>query len=168
MTGKRTASTKAESNGRSGDRLITSNRRAFHEYFVIDTIEAGIVLSGTEIKSIRAHKVSLQRAYVAPRGDELWLLEAHIAPYEHGNRENHDDVRPRKLLLHRREINKILEALKTKGVTMVPTRLYLKDGWAKVDVALARGKKLYDKRADIARRDSDRQVERALREKYRD
>lgn len=150
-----------------GIEMVARNRRASHDYELLEHFEAGLALTGTEIKSIRDHKVSLQRAYVAPRGDELWLLEAHIAPYEHGNRENHDDVRPRKLLLHRREINKILDALQTKGVTMVPTKLYLKNGWAKVDVALARGKKLYDKRADIARRDSERQVERALREKYR-
>lgn len=147
--------------------IVARNRRASHDYELLESFEAGLALTGTEIKAIRAHKVSLQRAYVAPRGDELWLLEASIAPYEHGNRENHEMTRPRKLLLHRREINKILDALQTKGVTMVPTRLYLKDGWAKVDVALARGKKLYDKRADIARRDSERQVERALREKYR-
>ncbi len=150
-----------------GVEMIARNRRASHDYHLLDNFEAGIVLTGTEIKSIRAHKVSLQRAYVAPRGDELWLMEANIAAYEHGNRENHEATRPRKLLLHRREINKILDALQTKGVTMVPTRLYLKDGLAKVDVALARGKKLYDKRDDMARRDSERQVERALREKYR-
>ena len=152
---------------KEGTEVIARNRRASHDYHLLENFEAGIALTGTEIKAIRAHKVSLQRAYVAPRGDELWLLEANIAPYEHGNRENHEATRPRKLLLHRREINKILEALQTKGMTMVPTRLYLKDGWAKVDVALAKGKKLYDKREDIARRDSERQVERALREKYR-
>lgn len=152
---------------KEGTEVIARNRRASHDYHLLESFEAGIALTGTEIKAIRAHKVSLQRAYVAPRGDELWLLEANIAPYEHGNRENHEATRPRKLLLHRREINKILDALQTKGMTMVPTRLYLKDGWAKVDVALAKGKKLYDKRDDIARRDSERQVERALREKYR-
>lgn len=152
---------------KEGTEVIARNRRASHDYHLLENFEAGIALTGTEIKAIRAHKVSLQRAYVAPRGDELWLFEANIAPYEHGNRENHEATRPRKLLLHRREINKILDALQTKGMTMVPTRLYLKDGWAKVDVALAKGKKLYDKREDIARRDSERQVERALREKYR-
>lgn len=154
-------------NKKEGIEVVARNRRASHDYHLLESFEAGLALTGTEIKSIRAHKVSLQRSYVAPRGEELYLQEANIAPYEHGNRENHEATRPRKLLLHRREINKILEALQTKGVTMVPTRLYLKDGWAKVDVAIARGKKLYDKRADIAKRDSDRQVERALREKYR-
>lgn len=154
-------------NKQSGLEIVARNRRASHDYHLLDKFEAGLELTGTEIKSVRAHKVSLQRSYISPRGDELWLVEANIAPYEHGNRENHDATRPRKLLLHRREINKILDALQTKGMTMVPTRLYLKDGWAKVEVALAKGKKLYDKRADIARRDSERQVERALREKYR-
>lgn len=154
-------------NKQSGLEIVARNRRASHDYHLLDKFEAGLELTGTEIKSVRAHKVSLQRSYVSPRGDELWLVEANIAPYEHGSHENHDATRPRKLLLHRREINKILDALQTKGMTMVPTRLYLKDGWAKVEVALAKGKKLYDKRADIARRDSERQVERALREKYR-
>lgn len=155
------------SNRQEGVKVVARNRRASHDYHLLEHFEAGLALTGTEIKSVRANKVSLQRAYVAPRGDELWLMEANIAPYEHGNRENHDPVRPRKLLLHRREINKVLDALQTKGMTMVPTKMYLRDGWAKVDVALAKGKKLYDKRADIARRDSERQVERALREKYR-
>ena len=131
------------------------------------SFEAGLVLTGTEIKSIRAHQVSLQRSYVQPREGELWLLEANIAPYIHGNRENHDATRPRKLLLHRREINKILDALATKGLTLIPTRLYLKNGKAKVEIALGRGKTRHDKRQDIAKRDSDRQVERALREKFR-
>jgi len=147
--------------------IVARNRRASHDYHLLENFEAGLALTGTEIKSIRDHKVSLQRAYVQARGDELWLQEANIAPYEHGNRDNHDPTRARKLLLHRREINKILDALQTKGMTMVPTRLYLKDGWAKVEVALAKGKKLFDKREDLARRDSERQVERALREKYR-
>jgi SsrA-binding protein len=146
--------------------IVSRNRRASHDYNLQDRYEAGIVLTGTEIKSVRDHKVSLQRAYVQPRGDELWLIDADIAPYEHGNRENHEQKRPRKLLLRRREINKILDALQTKGMTMVPTKMYLRDGWAKVEVALARGKKLYDKRRDIAERDAERQIERALREKY--
>lgn len=146
--------------------IVSRNRRASHDYNLQDHYEAGIVLTGTEIKSVRDHKVSLQRAYVQPRGDELWLIDADIAPYEHGNRENHEQKRPRKLLLRRREINKILDALQTKGMTMVPTKMYLRDGWAKVEVALARGKKLYDKRRDIAERDAERQIERALREKY--
>jgi len=133
----------------------------------MERFEAGLVLTGTEIKSVRANHVSLQRSYVQARGDELWLLEANISPYEHGNRENHEPTRPRKLLLHRREINRILTNLAQKGLTVVPTRLYLKDGRAKIEVALARGKRKFDKREDIAKRDADRQMERALREKYR-
>jgi len=150
-----------------GVKVIYNNKRANFDYELLERFEAGLVLTGTEIKSIRANHVSLQRSYVQPRGDELWLLEANISPYEHGNRENHEPTRPRKLLLHRREINRILTQLAQKGLTVVPTRLYLKGGRAKVEVALARGKRKVDKREDIARRDADRQVERALREKYR-
>ncbi len=150
-----------------GIKIISNNRRAKFDYHLLDRFEAGLVLTGTEIKSIRAHQVSLQHSYVQARGDELWLIDANIAPYEHGNRENHDATRPRKLLLHRREINKILAALATKGLTVIPTRLYLKNGLAKVEVALARGKTRRDKRHDIAKRDAERQVDRALREKYR-
>lgn len=147
--------------------MIAKNRRASFDYHLLDKFEAGLVLTGTEIKSIRAHQVNLQRSYVQPRGDELWLIDANIAPYEHGNRENHEPGRPRKLLLHRREIDKVIEALTQKGLTVVPTRLYLKDGLAKVEIALARGKQKRDKRADLAKRDAERQVERALRQKYR-
>lgn len=150
-----------------GVKVIYNNKRANFDYELLERFEAGLVLTGTEIKSIRANHVSLQRSYVQPNGDELWLLEANISPYEHGNRENHEPTRPRKLLLHRREINRILTQLAQKGLTVVPTRLYLKGGRAKVEVALARGKRKVDKREDIARRDADRQVERALREKYR-
>lgn len=150
-----------------GKLVIAKNKRARFEYEILETFEAGLVLQGTEIKSIRAHKVSLQRSYVQPRGEELWLVDAHIAEYEHGNRENHEPTRPRKLLLNRREINKILDQLQQKGLTCVPTMLYLKNGRAKVEVALGRGKKLHDKRETMAKRDSQRQVDRALREKYR-
>ncbi|MEZ4519028.1 MAG: SsrA-binding protein SmpB [Chloroflexota bacterium] len=151
----------------SGIKVIYNNKRANFDYELQERFEAGIVLTGTEIKSIRDHKVSLQKSFVQARDDELWLLEANIAQYDHGSIHNHDPERPRKLLLHRREINKILSALAQKGLTVVPTRLYLKDGRAKVEIALARGKRKFDKRADLAKRDSDRQVERALREKYR-
>ena len=150
-----------------GFKIIAKNRRAGFDYHLLDRFEAGLVLTGTEIKSIRSHQVSLQRSFVQAREGELWLLEANIAPYAHGNRENHDPTRPRKLLLHRREINKILDALATKGLTVIPTRLYLKNGRAKVEIALARGKTRRDKRHDMAKQDADRQVERALREKYR-
>ena len=150
-----------------GTKLIANNKRARFEYHLLDFFEAGLVLTGTEIKSVRANQVSLQRSYVQARNNELWLIDAHIAEYRHGNRENHDPIRPRKLLLHRREINKILDELAQKGVTVVPTKMYFKNGRAKVEIATARGKKLHDKRKDIAERDSRRQVERALREKYR-
>ena len=123
--------------------------------------------TGTEIKSIRAGRANLQQAYVLPRGDELWLIDAHIAPYEHGNRQNHDARRPRKLLLHRRQIDRLLDKVSTRGYTIIPTLLYLKGGRAKVEIALARGKRQYDKRQAIAKRDSDRQVDRAVRERSR-
>jgi SsrA-binding protein len=148
-------------------RLVYNNKRATFDYELLERMEAGIVLTGTEIKSVRANEVSLQRSFVQPRGDELWLVDASISPYKHGNRENHDPTRPRKLLLHRREIERIRDNLTQKGLTVVPVRLYLKGGKAKVEIALARGKRKFDKREDIARRDSERQVERALREKYR-
>lgn len=152
---------------KQGIKIVATNRRARHDYELLDTYEAGLVLTGTEIKSIRAGRVSLQRSFVQNKGDELWLMEAHIAPYERAGYEKHEPTQPRKLLLHRREINQIIDAMTLKGLTMIPTKLYLKDGLAKVEVALARGKKKYDKRADLAKRDADRQVERALREKYR-
>jgi SsrA-binding protein len=148
-------------------KVVASNRRASHNYELLDRFEAGMVLTGTEIKSIRANRVSLQRSYVQNRNGELWLVEANISPYEFGARENHDPDRPRKLLMHRREINRIISQLDEKGLTLVPTRLYLKNGRAKLEIALARGKKLHDKRAALAKKDSDRQIERALREKYR-
>jgi SsrA-binding protein len=148
-------------------KIVYNNKRATFDYEILERFEAGLVLTGTEIKSVRDNKVSLQQSFVQARDDELWLLEANIAQYVHGNRENHEPKRPRKLLLHRREINRILTNLTQKGLTVVPTRLYMKGGRAKVEIALARGKRKFDKRDDIARRDADRQVERALREKYR-
>lgn len=153
-------------NQNDGFHVVAKNKRASFDYELLEKYEAGLVLQGTEIKSIRAHQVSLQRAYVQVRGDELWLVDANIAPYVHGNRENHEPKRARKLLLHRREINKIMSELHEKSLTAVPTRMYLKDGIAKLEFAIARGKRKYDKRQDIAKRDSDRQVERALRQKY--
>ncbi|MFZ0545656.1 MAG: SsrA-binding protein SmpB [Candidatus Promineifilaceae bacterium] len=150
-----------------GIKIVAKNRRARHDYELLEFFEAGVVLTGSEIKSVRASKASLQRSFVQNRDGQLWLMECHIAPYEHAGYEQHDPTRPRKLLLHRREIGQIIDALQIKGLTMVPTRMYLKGGWAKVEIALARGKKQYDKRADLAKRDAKRQVERALREKYR-
>jgi SsrA-binding protein len=150
-----------------GRKVVATNRRASHDYFLEERFEAGLVLTGTEIKSIRAGRVSLQHAYVLPRQDELWLIEAHIAPYEHGSRQNHDPTRPRKLLLHRRQINRLIDQVSIRGYTIVPTQLYLKDGLAKLEIALARGKRQYDKREAISKRESDRQMERALRERSR-
>jgi SsrA-binding protein len=150
-----------------GIKVISKNRRASHEYHLGTRYEAGMVLTGTEIKSIRNHKVDLKRGFARLVRGEVWLFDMHISPYEQGNRENHEPERPRKLLLRRKEIAQIERATQEKGTTMIPTRLYLKDGYAKVEIAIARGKKLYDKRQDIAKRDSQRQVERALREKYR-
>jgi SsrA-binding protein len=152
--------------GRSDIKIVSRNRRARHDYELLERFEAGLVLTGTEIKSVRANKVNLQRSFVIVRGGELWLIEAHIAPYESAGYTQHEPTRPRKLLLHKREINKIIDAITMKGLTMVPTMMYLRDGWAKVEVALARGKKKYDKRVDLAKRDAKRQVERALRQKY--
>lgn len=150
-----------------GIHVIAKNKRATFDFQLLETFEAGLALTGTEIKSIRAHQVNLRRSYVQARQNELWLVDAHISPYVHGSHENHEPTRPRKLLLHRREINKILDQLQQKSLTVVPTRLYLKNGRAKVEIALARGKQKHDKRQDIAKRDDERRVERALREKYR-
>jgi SsrA-binding protein len=150
-----------------GIKVIATNRRAKFDYDLLDRFEAGIVLTGPEIKAVRNNQVSLQQSYVRSHHNELWLMDAHIAPYEFADHEEQDPKRPRKLLLHRRELNKIIDALTVKGLTMVPTKIYLKDGWAKLEVALARGRKHFDKRANIAKRDAERQVERALREKYR-
>ena len=152
---------------RQGTKVIATNRRARHDYVLLERYEAGLVLTGPEVKSVRANKVSLRHSYVQQMGGELWLLEANIAHYDRAGYEKQDPTRPRKLLLHRREVDKIVEALTTKGLTMVPTKLYFKDGWAKIEVALARGKKKYDKRQAMAKQDAKRQVERALKEKYR-
>lgn len=150
-----------------GIKVITNNRRATHDYELLEFFEAGLVLQGTEIKSIRAHHISLQQSFVQPRNQELWLIDANISPYAYGSRDNHQPTRPRKLLLHRRQINKILTALAQKGLTLIPTKVYLKEGRAKIEIALARGKKQYDKRQDLAKRDDERRMDRALREKYR-
>ncbi len=148
-------------------KVVATNRKARHEYHLDDTFEAGLVLVGTEIKSIRAGRVSLQEGYVLFEAGEAWLANVHIAPYEPASRQNHEPKRPRKLLLHRRQIDRLSGRAREKGYTVVPTKLYLKDGRAKVEIALARGKKLYDKRQAIAKRDSKRQVDRAIKERYR-
>ena len=148
-------------------KIVATNRKAQHEYQFFDTFEAGLVLLGSEIKSVRAGRVSLQEGYVVFENGEAWLMNVHIAPYSQAGRENHEPKRRRKLLLHRREIERLQGRVQEKGFTVVPTRLYLKQGRAKLEIALARGKKLYDKRQSLAERDSRRQVERALKEEDR-
>ena len=148
-------------------KVIATNRKARHEYHLDDTFEAGLVLLGSEIKSIRAGRVSLQEGYVLFDDGEAWLVNVHIAQYDPASQQNHDPKRRRKLLLHRRQIDRLQSQSREKSFTVVPIRLYLKDGRAKVEIALARGKKLYDKRETIAKRDSKRQVERALKERDR-
>ena len=145
------------------NKIVATNRKAHFEYFLLEHFEAGISLLGTEIKSIRVGQMSLAEAFVKIDDREAWLMNAHIAPYESANRYNHDPRRPRRLLLHRKEIRELWSAVRQKGVTIVPVQVYLKEGIAKVDIALAKGKKQYDKREEIARRDADREAERAKR-----
>ena len=148
---------------RSGEKLIAENRRARHEYHLLERLEGGLVLTGTEVKSLREGRANLARAYGDVRGGEVWLVGAHISAYDQGNIANHDPDRDRKLLLNRREIASLIGKVQEKGLTIVPTKLYFKDGRAKVELALARGKDVRDKRRDIAKRDADRQIERALK-----
>ena len=145
------------------EKLIADNRRARHDYHLLDRYEAGLVLTGTEVKSLREGRATLQNAYADVRGMEVWLVGAHIAEYAQGNVHNHDPDRDRKLLLNKKEIASLIGKVRERGFTLVPTRMYWKNGRVKVELALARGKELHDKRRDIARRDADRQIERALR-----
>jgi SsrA-binding protein len=146
---------------------VAVNRKARHDYLITDTFEAGLVLTGTEIKSVRAGKVNLSGAYARVERGEAWLIDAHIAPYEAGNRYNHEPKRPRKLLLHRVEIDQLVGRAAAKGLTIVPLRLYLSRGRAKVELGLARGKQLHDRRRDIAERDARREMERDLADAQR-
>lgn len=146
----------------SGVKLIAHNRRARHNYVLEETVEAGIALSGTEVKACREGRVSLTEAYAAVKDGEAWLLRCHISPYSHGNRANHDPMRPRKLLLHRAEIERLAAKVAQEGKTLVPVRLYFKHGLAKAEIAVARGKKTYDKRQATAERDAQRQMQRAV------
>ena len=143
-------------------KTITVNRKAYHDYHIEDTVEAGLVLTGTEIKSIRMGRVNLKDSYARVENGEIWLLGAHIAQSPGGNRYNHEPKRPRKLLLHRKEIAELSGAMMRKGLTIVPLKLYLKKGIAKVELGVARGKKVYDKREAIARRDAQREMQREL------
>ncbi len=141
-------------------KVVATNRKAGFEYFLLERFEAGLSLQGSEIKSIRAGQVSLAEAYVRVDDHDAWLVEAHIAPYEQANRFNHDPKRPRRLLLHQKEIRELWDAVRQKGMTIVPTRIYLKQGRAKLEIAIAKGKKMYDKRQAIAKRDLDRELSR--------
>lgn len=152
------------------EKLVCQNRRVFHDYFIEARYEAGLALCGTEVKSLRQGKGSLSEAYAIIKEGEAWLIQFHIPPYDHGNRFNGDPVRPRKLLLHRKEITELHRGISRQGLTIAPIQVYFKRGRAKIQIGLARGKKLYDKRDDIKQRDDSRQMERAFssRRKNRD
>jgi SsrA-binding protein len=141
-------------------KVVATNRKAGFEYFLFERFEAGLALKGSEIKSIRSGQISLKESYIRVDENQAWLIEAHIAPYLQANRFNHDPKRPRRLLLHGKEIRELWDAVRQKGVTVVPIRVYLKNGRAKLEIALAKGKKLHDKREAIARRDAEREMER--------
>jgi SsrA-binding protein len=148
----------------TGEKLIADNRRARHDYHLTDRVEAGLVLTGTEVKSLRDGRADLARAYAEIRDDgQAWLVGSHISTYEQGNIANHETDRDRKLLLHRKELDSLAGKVHERGLTLVPTRMYWKDGRAKVELAVARGKEVRDKRRDLAKRDADRQIERALK-----
>jgi len=149
------------------EKVFAANRAAFHEYHISDRYEAGVALTGTEVKSVMGGRVQLKDSYVAVREGEAWLFNAHISPYSHGNRENHDPVRTRKLLLHKREIDRLDETSVKQGMTLVPTRLYLKNGRIKIEIGVARGKKLYDKRETEMRRTVERETRAQLKERNR-
>lgn len=147
-------------------RVVATNRKAHHDYFIEEKFEAGIVLKGTEVKSLRDRRVNLQDSYAAVKEGEVFLHHCHISPYSHGNMMNHDPIRTRKLLLHRKEINKLLGKTKQKGLTLIPLRIYFSDqGRAKVELGLAKGKKQHDRRESIKTREAGREVERAIKER---
>lgn len=146
-----------------GIKVISDNRKAYHDYFIEEKLEAGIILTGTEIKSIRNGRVNLKDSYAQIENGEVWLHQMHISPYEQGNRFNHEPLRKRKLLLNRSEIIKLIGKIQLQGLTLVPTKIYLKRGMAKIELGIARGKKNYDKRQDIAERDAKREIERHFR-----
>lgn len=148
------------------EKLIASNRRAFHEYEILEKYEAGIVLKGTEVKSLRMGRANFKDSYARIKNKELWLLNLHISPYDHGNVWNHDPLRMRKLLMHRREVIRLTSKTEERGLTLVPLRLYFKDGKAKVELGLARGKHTHDKRKDIAKKDAERDTQREMNRRY--
>ena len=145
------------------DRVVATNRRARHEYEILETFEAGLVLRGTEVKSLRTGQVNFKDSYASVRNSELWLLGCHISPYSHGTDANHDPERDRKLLLHRREITRLTGKVAERGLTVVPLKLYFKNGRAKIEIGLARGKKLHDKRATLRERETRREMDKAIR-----
>ena len=147
------------------EKIVTTNRAAYHDYHILETFEAGIELTGTEVKSAREGRVNLKDAYAMVRDGEAWLHNAHISPYSHGNRENHEPTRARRLLLHRREIERLRSRVEEKGLTVVPTKFYFKNGFIKCELAVARGKKLYDKRETEARKTQEREARAALKER---
>jgi len=147
----------------AGEKLIASNKKAYHDYFILQKFEAGLALTGTEVKSLREGQANLKDSYVNFNGGEAFLFGAHISPYTHGNRENHDPERTRKLLLHRKEIEKLRGQVVEKGLTVVPLRLYFKGGRVKAEIAVVRGKKLYDKRETERRREADREAATAMK-----
>ncbi|OUM88064.1 MAG: SsrA-binding protein [Bacillus thermozeamaize] len=153
--------------GKGIGKVIAQNRKATHDYFIEETYEAGMVLKGTEIKSIRAGRVNLKDSFARVEDGEVFLYGLHISPYEQGNRFNHDPERTRKLLLHKEEIRKLIGATKEKGYALIPLKIYIRNGFAKVELALAKGKKLYDKRQAMAKRDAQREIERAFRERQK-
>jgi len=154
----------SEVEARAGDRVVAQNRKARHEYHVLDTWETGIVLQGTEVKSLRDGKANLKDAFARVDGGEMWLYNMHISPYEQGNRFNHDPLRPRKLLLHRNEIRKLIGQVEQKGLTLVPLDVHFTRGKAKVKLALVRGKQLHDKRDTLRERDQQREIQRGLKD----
>ncbi len=152
---------------RTGDQPVATNRKAFHDYHVLETLEAGLVLKGTEVKSLRDGRANLKDSYVTVRNGEAFLLNAHISPYSHGNIENHEPLRPRKLLLHRRQIRHLDDETTRKGLTVVPLKIYFQDGRAKAEIAVVRGKKLFDKRETERRREADRETAAAIKRNIR-
>lgn len=147
-------------------KIVSQNKKAYHDFFILDIYEAGIELKGTEIKSVRKGSVNLKDSFIRIKNDEAFIENMHIAPYEQGNRFNHEPLRTRKLLLHKKQIKKLQKEVKENGLTIVPTKLYFNTSKLKVEVALARGKKLYDKRQDLKEKDSKRDIERALKNAY--
>lgn len=151
----------------TGYKLIAQNKKAFHDYHIEETFEAGIVLTGTEVKSLRVGKANLRDSYASVKENELWLIGVHISPYEQASVFNHDPLRNRKLLVHRHELKRLVGKIQRAGYTLVPTKMYFKDGRAKVAIALAKGKATYDKRQDLAKKDAQRDIERAFRERHK-